>query len=76
MKSLELEVATKQEELKKLQSQMMSIKTNKEYDALISQIDAVKEAIGGKETQALELIEKVEGIEGSIEDYKRKRWLS
>nr|MBN2278429.1 hypothetical protein [candidate division Zixibacteria bacterium] len=71
-KNLELEVAAKQEELKKLQGQMMSIKTNKEYDALISQIDNVKEAINERETKILELIEKVDKLEGNIEDFKKK----
>ena len=71
-KNLELEMGSKQEELKKLQGQMMSIKTNKEYDALISQIDNVKEAISERETQVLELIEKIEKLGGNIEDIKRK----
>ncbi|MEW5924715.1 MAG: C4-type zinc ribbon domain-containing protein [Candidatus Zixiibacteriota bacterium] len=71
-KSLELEISVKQEELKKLQGQMMSIKTNKEYDALISQIDNVKEAISERETQVLELIEKVEKLNNGIEDYRQK----
>ncbi len=70
--NLELEISAKQEELEKLKSRMMSIKTNKEYDALISQIDAVKEAINEKESQVLELIEKVEKMEGSIGDLKEK----
>ena len=72
MKNMELEVNTKNEELKKLQGQMMSIKTNREYDALISQIDAVKEFVSDRETVILELIEKVEEMEGSIDDYKAK----
>lgn len=72
MKSMELEVKSKNEELKKLQGQMMSIKTNKEYDALISQIDAVKEHVSEKETAILELMQKIEEIEGSIDDYKVK----
>lgn len=71
-KSLELEVSAKQEELKKLQALMMSIKTNREYDALISQIDTVKEAINEKETLILELIEKVEKLEGCIDSYRTK----
>ena len=41
-KSLELEVKTKEEELSKYQQQMMSIKTNKEYDALVAEIDNIK----------------------------------
>jgi predicted nucleic acid-binding Zn-ribbon protein len=71
-RSLELEISVKQAELKKLQAQMMSIKTNKEYDALISQIDNVKEAISERETQVLELIEKIEKLSSSIDDYRRK----
>jgi len=71
-KNLELEVSTRQEELKKLQGQMMSIKTNKEYDALIAQIDSVKEAINERETQILELIEKIEKLGGNIDDIRRK----
>ena len=69
---LELEVKAKQEELKKLQAQMMSIKTNKEYDALISQIDNAKETISEKETEILELIEKIEKLESGIDDYNNK----
>ena len=58
--------------MKKLQAQMMSIKTNKEYDALISQIDNAKETISEKETEILELIEKIEKLESSIDDYNKK----
>lgn len=72
LKNLELEVKTKQESLEKLKSQMMSIKTNKEYDALISQIDATKEYIGERENGILELIEKVESLESSIDELKKK----
>ncbi len=71
-KGLELEVGSLQENLKKLQGQMMAIKTNKEYDALVSQIDAVKESINEKETTLLETIEKIESLSSNIEDYKKK----
>lgn len=71
-KNLELEVAALQENLKKLQSQMMAIKTNKEYDALVAQIDAVKESVGEKETKLLETIEKIESLSTNIDDYKKK----
>jgi len=72
LKSMELEVKTKNEELKKLQGQMMSIKTNKEYDALISQIDSVKEYVSERETAILDLMQKIEEMEGGIDDYKSK----
>lgn len=70
-KSLELEIDSKRVDLEKLKTQMMSIKTNKEYDALISQIDSVKESISDKETVVLELIDSVESLSGNIDDYKK-----
>lgn len=71
-KNLELEIAGQQEDLKKLQAQMMAIKTNKEYDALVSQIDVVKGSINEKETILLELIERIEVLEGGIGDLEKK----
>ena len=71
-KNLELEIAGHQEDLKKLQAQMMAIKTNKEYDALVSQIDVVKGSINEKETKLLELIERIEVLEGGIGDLEKK----
>lgn len=71
-KSLELEVTTLQDELKKLKSMMMAIKTNKEYDALVSQIDSVKESVNEKETTLLEIIERIEILEGNIDDLRTK----
>jgi len=71
-KNLEIEISGHQADLKKLQGQMMAIKTNKEYDALVSQIDNVKENINEKETKLLELIERIEVLESNIEEYKTK----
>ncbi|MBN2227309.1 MAG: hypothetical protein JW763_08080 [candidate division Zixibacteria bacterium] len=71
-KNLELVVQEKQEALKKLQNQMMAIKTNKEYDALVSQIDTVKEAINENETSLLEVIERIEKLESEIDDIEKK----
>ena len=72
MKSMELEIKTKSEELKKLQGLMMSIKTNKEYDALISQIDSVKEYVSERETVILELMQQVEDMDDNIDEFKSK----
>ena len=71
-KNFELEISSLQENLKKLQGQMMSIKTNKEYDALVSQIDTVKESINEKETSLLETIENIEKLSENFEEYKTK----
>jgi predicted nucleic acid-binding Zn-ribbon protein len=71
-KSLELEIKQKEAELQKYQQQMMSIKTNKEYDALVAEIDAVKQAISNGETELLETIEKAEALEKEIGDLEEK----
>ena len=68
--SLELEVATKQKELERYQQQMMSIKTNKEYDALVSQIDTLKQEIDTAETETLILIDKLSELKKEIEESK------
>ena len=56
VKTLESEIAAKEAELQKYQQQMMSIKTNKEYDALVAQIDAIKAKRKFDETKGLNLL--------------------
>lgn len=62
-KEVELEFRAKQEKLKKLQERMMAIKTNKEYDALVSEIDKIKEYISALENREMELLEMIENAE-------------
>lgn len=62
-KNLEVEIKAKEGELAKYQQQMMTIKTNKEYDALVAQIDAVKNEIGYREKMLLEAMERIEDLE-------------
>ena len=71
-KNLELEVSTKEAELQKFQQQMMSIKTNKEYDALVGQIDTVKENISSSETELIEIIDRITELEKLVVEYKDK----
>jgi hypothetical protein len=65
-KSLELETKAKEAELAKYQQQMMSIKTNKEYDALVAEIDAIKGAISARETELLETMALLTNLEKEI----------
>jgi len=71
-KSMELEIKVKEAELQKYQQQMMSIKTNKEYDALVAQIDAVKTEITVMKQQETESMETIEKLENEIPDLTRK----
>jgi len=69
-KQLELEIKTKEAELQKYQQQMMSIKTNKEYDALVAEIDNLKETVSSRETELLETIEVSTTLESGIEQLR------
>lgn len=71
-KHLELEIATREAGLQKFQQQMMSIKTNKEYDALVAEIDGVKSAINKHETELLETMEVVKTLESSIVEFRER----
>jgi len=71
-KALELDVSTREASLAKLQQQMMSIKTNKEYDALVAEIDAVKGAISQAETKIVELMDKVKAFEKELPEHQER----
>lgn len=71
-KSHELEIKTKEAELQKFQQQMMSIKTNKEYDALVAEIDNRKKSISEHENQLLEVMERLDALGNDIDGLKEK----
>lgn len=71
-KNLEMEIKTKEEELTKYQQQMMTIKTNKEYDALVAEIDSVKGEISEKEKLLLETMEKSEQLEQELPEIQKR----
>jgi len=62
-KHFEIEIKAKEGDLARYQQQMMTIKTNKEYDALVAQIDAVKNEIGYREKMMLEAMERIDALE-------------
>lgn len=68
--TLELEISSKEADLQKYQQQMMTIKTNKEYDALVAQIDAIKADISSKETNLLTAIESIAGLDKALVEYE------
>jgi uncharacterized protein len=71
-KNLELETKTKESDLGKYQQQMMTIKTNKEYDALVAEIDSIKSGISARETELLETIDAVATLEKEIAALQEK----
>jgi len=57
---VELEIETDKQDLDKYQKQMRVIKTNKEYDALTTEIDSKKHGIADKEERILALMAAID----------------
>jgi len=70
--SLELKVGEAKEHLEKYQEQMLTIKTNKEYDALVGQIETSKQEIAEDEEQYLTLLDEVETLKTRIGELEEK----
>ncbi len=71
-RSLETETAANYEALEKYQHQMLSIKTNKEYDALMQEIDKCKETIALSEDKTLLLMDEINELTEKIDEYTAK----
>ncbi len=71
-KKLELDIQTRESELQKYQQQMMSIKTNREYDALVAEIDSIKSAVSASETELLKTMESIEQFDKDIVAWREK----
>ncbi len=72
-KNLELDIKDKEQKLAKFQEQMMSIKTNKEYDALVAEIDNIKETISNNETELLETIDRITELENKRKELDERQ---
>ena len=69
---LDLELTTLNQELAKLQKQMMIIKTNKEYDAITNEIANRKLRISEIEEEILKALTRIEDLKESIKEYREK----
>ncbi|MFH1441287.1 MAG: C4-type zinc ribbon domain-containing protein [Candidatus Omnitrophota bacterium] len=71
-KDRELELASYEENAKKLQGQLFQLKTNKDYQAMQQQIKEVKADSSVIEDKVLQIMEKVDVIKSDIEKEKLK----
>ncbi len=71
-KDRELELASNEESIKKLQGQLYSLKTNKEYQTMLKQIDDAKADGSVIEDKILEVMEKTDKIKIDIEKEKER----
>ncbi|MDD5454502.1 MAG: C4-type zinc ribbon domain-containing protein [Candidatus Ratteibacteria bacterium] len=72
IKEKEIEVSSNQEALKKYNSQLYAVKTNKEYSSLLHEIDETKRKNSHIEDQILELMEKVDFKEKAAKEKAQK----
>ncbi|MFA6384370.1 MAG: C4-type zinc ribbon domain-containing protein [Candidatus Omnitrophota bacterium] len=71
-KDRELELGAKEENTKKLQGQLYQLKTNKEYNTMLSQIQDSKADGSLVEDKILEAMEKIERTKAVVEEEKKK----
>jgi hypothetical protein len=69
---LDMDLTTLNQELAKFQKQMMAIKTNKEYDALTTEIANRKVKISETEEQILTTLTHMDDLKEKIKQYKQK----
>ena len=71
-RTLEGQVDLSRAKLSKLKDQLMSVKTNKEYTAMLHEIQAAEEQIRGEEDKILELMERMENMELELKGAERE----
>ncbi len=71
-KDRELELAAKEESAKKLQGQLFSLKTNKEYQAMLQEINTVKADASVIEDKILEIFDQADKAKIKMEQEKQK----
>lgn len=71
-KDRELELASQEESVKKLQTQLYLLKTNKEYQAMLQQIEDAKADVSVIEDKILELFGHIDKAKFDIDQEKQK----
>ncbi|MCK9594448.1 MAG: hypothetical protein PHH68_02385 [Candidatus Omnitrophica bacterium] len=71
-KERELELASKEENAKKLQAQLYQLKTNKEYNTMLQQIQDAKADGSVIEDKILESMDKIESSKADIDNERKK----
>lgn len=66
-RALESEVDMLRTRLSKLKDQLMAVKTNKEYTAMLHEIQMAEDQIRGEEDKILEIMEETEGSDKDLE---------
>jgi predicted nucleic acid-binding Zn-ribbon protein len=65
-RGLEADVDVVRVKLSRYKEQLMAVKTNKEYTAMLNEIDQCSKEISAKEDEVIVVMEKIEAAEGAI----------
>ena len=60
------QLSLEQEKVKKTEGRMFEVKTNKEYQALLTEIDTLKGASGREEEEILQLLEEIDELKKNL----------
>jgi predicted nucleic acid-binding Zn-ribbon protein len=71
-RTLEGAVDMMRTKLAKLKDQLMSVKTNKEYTAMLHEIQLAEDQIRGEEDKILEIMEELEGLEHDLKGAEKE----
>ena len=67
----ERQLSASQEKIKKAEGRMLEVKTNKEYQAILSEIETIKEASSREEEEILQVLEEIDELKRSL--FKREK---
>ena len=70
-KKLELEIESSKEKNKKYEEQQLSVRNNREYDALTKEIEAQKQFVENSTSRIEEIEKRQEELEGELEQAKK-----
>lgn len=71
-KDRELELASKEEGISKIYGQLYQLKTNKEYQAKLTEISSLKADVSILEEEVIKVLDEIESFERSLKDEKEK----
>jgi len=71
-KDTELELAVKEESIKKLQTQLYQLKTNKEYQTMLKEIGDTKADASVIEDKAIQVLEQIDKTKAEVDDEKQR----
>ena len=71
-KKKELNLSSKQDKIKREEAKMFEVKTNKEYQALLSEMESIKESINRDEEEILQIMDEIDELKKNLSKRERE----